>query len=508
MIRSWLHKWVKSKSKARAKKPLSSGSRRSYRPVLEQFEDRLVPSVAFSLSAPPSAAYGVTNNLVINYQNTGSTVAPAPVVVLAANNADLWLPSDPAISGPSLQLLAGSAGALAPGASGSIVVDFTATTQNAGAVNFSLEQLTTGQAASQESINWASLASSMKPSTMSSAAWNAVFANFTANVGSTTDTYQAALDADAAYLAQLGEPTNDVARLVAYEINKASDAFSTTTLGDNVDAALPTPGSLSLSFERWFQPGIGARNQPGPLGPGWTDNWDITASTDSYGNVSINESGSLRYFALQSNGSYLGDLGDTGVLTKLSTGGYQLTETDGSSTVFNVNGTLDYVQDSNGNRITATYTGTLLTKLTATNEADVTVGYLTLSYTNDLLTQLTDSTGEVSTYTYNAAGQLATYTDEFGTTTYTYVNGQGAAAQNALASITSANGVQDNFSYDSEGRLTAEYQTNPQQGATTPQQEVTFTYGAAGGVTSTAADGDQTTVMMDDSGQVARPSMD
>ena len=125
-----------------------------------------------------------------------------------------------------------------------------------------------------------------------------------------------------------------------------------------MDASLPIPGSLSLSFERWFQPDISARYQMGTLGLGWTDNWAITASTDGSGNVTINESGALRYFALQSNGSYLASPGDDGVLTELSSGVYQLTETDGSSTVFNANGTLDYAQDSNGNRITASYNGT------------------------------------------------------------------------------------------------------------------------------------------------------
>ena len=331
----------------------------------------------------------------------------------------------------------------------------------------------------------------MEPVTIPANAWNAVFANFTTNVGSTTDSYQAALDADATYLAQLGEPTNDVAQLVAYEINKAADSFSTTTLGDNVDASLPTPGSLSLTFERWFQPGIADRYQMGTLGLGWTDNWAITASTDSSGNVTIDESGSLRYFAMQSDGTYVANLGDHGLLTALSGSGYQLTETDGSSTVFNADGTLDYVQDSNGNRITATYTSGLLTRLTASNGE-----YLALTYTSGLLTKVTDSTGEVSTYAYDSTGQhLLSYTDEFGTTSYSYVTGQGAASQNALASITYADNSHDYFSYDAEGRLINEHQDND-------QQDVTISYGAAGGYTTTDADGNKTTVLTDDSGQV------
>jgi RHS repeat-associated protein len=460
------------------------------RPGLEPLEDRLVPAITLNLAVAPTSSYGVNNSLVVQYANTGTTAEHAPLLVLSADNADLWLESDPTIVGTSLQLLAtgptAAAGTLAPGASGSIVVDFTSTSSSAGAVNFSLSQLTPGQ-----TIDWSSLEAGMQPSSISAAAWPAVFANFTANVGSTTDSYQAALDADATYLTQLGEPTNDVARLVVYEINKANDAFSTTTLADAVDAALPTPGSLSLSFERWFRPGVAGRYQIGTLGLGWINNWAITASMDGNGNVTISESGALRYFALQDDGSYLGNWGDHGVLTKLSGGGYQLTEMDRSSTVFNADGTLHSIQDSNGNRITASYTAGLLSRLTASNGE-----FLTLSYTKGLLTQVTDSTGETSTYTYDVTGQhLLSYTDEFGKTTYTYVSGQGAAAQNALASITYADNSHEYFSYDAEGRLIDDHQDNN-------QEDTKISYVAAGGYTTTDADGNKTTVLTDDSGQV------
>jgi RHS repeat-associated protein len=468
---------------------LRTGKSRSFRPALQRLEDRLVPAVNLKLVVPPSSSYGVNNSLLIQYTNTGTTPAPAPVVALSADNANLWLPTDPAISGPSLQLLAtapsGPAGTLAPGAGGSIVVDFTSTSGTAANVNFSLGQLSPGQA-----INWASLQSSMQPSTISATAWNPIFANFTANVGSTTDSYQAALDADATYLAQLGQPTNDVAQLVVYEINKASDAASSPPLGDSVDAALPTPGP-ELSFARWFQGGIAGRNQFGTLGLGWTDNWAVTASADSSSNVTINAGGSHRYFSLQSDGTYLGTWGDDGTLTALSGGGYQLKERDGSLTTFNADATLNYVQDTNGNRITATYSGGLLTRLTATNGA-----YLALSYTGGLLTEVSDSTGRSTTYSYDAASQhLLSSTDEFGTTTYSYVTGQGAASENALASITYADHTHDYFGYDSEGRLIDAHQDNN-------QQDVTIAYNPAGGFTTTDALGHKTTVLTDDNGQV------
>ncbi len=479
---SWLGNCFRSA--ARSTRPS-----RFSRPGLEQLEERLAPAIALNLEVPPTSSYGVDNSLVIQYSNTGTTAVAAPLLVVSADNANLWLPTDPAVSGSSLQVLAtgptGPAGTLAPGASGSIVVDYTSTSSSASNIHFSVGQLTPGQ-----TINWSALQSSMQPSYIPSSAWNAVFANFMANVGNTTDSYQAALDADATYLAQLGEPTNDVARLVAYEINKANDVFSTTALGDSTDASLPTPSSLSLSFERWFQPTVAGRDQMGTMGLGWINNWDITASTDSQGNVTIDESGNFRSFTKLSDGSYLGTLGDDGVLT-LSGGGYQLEEADGSLTVFNANGTLYYLQDSNGNRITATYSGSLLTQLTASNGS-----YLVLSYSNGLLTRVADSTGESTTYTYDGTGQyLLSATNEFGTTSYSYVTGQGAAAQNALASITFANGSHAYYRYDSQGRLIDEHQDND-------QEDVQFSYGAAGGYTTTDAAGNSSTVLADDNGQV------
>ena len=250
----WLRQWVRRFFPA-PRPPVRRP--RFVRPTLTPLEDRVLLSVSLNLEVPSSSSYGVTNSVVIQYSNTGTTSVAAPVLVLSADKANLWLPNDPAVSGSSLQLLAtnpdpgGLAGTLAPGASGGIVVNFTSTTDTDGTpVNFSLGQLTAGQ-----KINWSSIKSDMRPSYISATAWDAVFANFTANVGSTTDSYQAALDADATYLAQFGSPTNDVGQLIIYEINKANNGLGTALLGGTVDIAVPTPGP-DLSIARAFAPTI------------------------------------------------------------------------------------------------------------------------------------------------------------------------------------------------------------------------------------------------------------
>lgn len=460
-------------------------------------EDRTLLSVALNLEVPDSSSYGVNNSLVVQYTNTGTSNALAPVLLLSADKANLWLPTNPAASGPSLQLLAtnpnpnGPAGTLAPGASGSIVVDFTSTDSTDGdPIHFSIGQLTPGQ-----TIDWSSVQSSMRPSYINSSAWNAVFANFKANVGSTTDSYQAALDADATYLAGLGEQSNDVAGLIAYEISKSDNDIGTAPQGSAIDLAVPTPGP-DLSFARSFQPSISGRNQTGSLGVGWTSNWDIRAATDSQGNVTISAGGGLRYFAKQGDGSYAPVLGDSGTLTPASGGGYLLTEIDGSLTAFYANGKLNYVQDPSSNRITATYNAAgQMVGLTESNGARLTL----TPNSQGFIGQITDPTGEIAKYTYDTAGHLQSVTTPQGTIKYTYVPATGTGADNALQSIVNPDGTQLNYTYDSQGRLTGSFFGT----AANPIERMTITYLLPGGVSYTDANGHKTTIKYTALGQAA-----
>ena len=206
-----------------------------------------------------------------------------------------------------------------------------------------------------QSIDWASQEAALKLPTIPTAAWPIVFANFVAAMGSTVASYHAVLAADATYLAQLGEPTADVLQLVEFEIEKANAAYTAQTLVTVTPDDLPAPG-MDLTFQQSYLSSIGGRYYQGILGAqGWTTNWDITATTTSTGDVAIQFSGSDFYFFLQSNGSYQPEAGEQGEVLTLTSGSYRLLEPDGTVYQFNSNGTLNYVQDSNGNRITASY---------------------------------------------------------------------------------------------------------------------------------------------------------
>ena len=183
-------------------------------------------------------------------------------------------------------------------------------------------------------------------------------------------------------------------------------------------------------------------------------------------------------------GAFFSEPGDTGTLTSDGEGGYLLTEADGTATDYNANGTLNYIQDTNGNRITAGYTGGRLTSLTASSGQSITIAYNAAG----LISTVTDSQGRVTTYTYDATNQYLIAVTGFNgqTTTYTYNTAERDARaellSNALTSITFPGGTHQYFTYDSEGRLAG---TSSDGGA----QPQSFAY-ALGEVSVTDGTGD------------------
>ena len=455
--------------------------------------------ISYNLSVPSISRPGRIAYLTLTYTNDGSSDALAPlfVVSVASNNATIGLPGQTSFTDSSVQILgienSGPAGTLPPGYQGTIQIPYESTTLTQGAsINFSLQVLT----GDSTPMNWSSLETSLQPSYIPNAAWPAVFANLTASLGSTTAGYLAALDNEATYLSQLGEYTDDVQRLFGFAINSANDALTSGSIDSVTDASFPVPGAIPLEFDRQFNASISGRDTLGPFGMGWTDNWQISASADSQGNVTISDDGSLLYFAINSDGTYTPAPGEYGTLT-LNAGAYQYVETDGTVIAFNPNGTLNYEQDTNGNRITAGYNSSgNLTSLTAANGSAITITY----NAQGLISSITEPGNQTTTYTYDSSGQhLLTFTDVFGTTTYIYATGPTAADANALTSLTFADGTGIEWSYDARGRLATAGRLN----GTGPEAETeTYAYPAPGEYTVIDADGNTTATFNDDQGNL------
>jgi RHS repeat-associated protein len=442
------------------------------------------------ITGPALARVGAMITLNVNYTNTNSDDAPAPLLILQSSTGMFRLPGDAAWTTRNFQVLGinqnGPAGVLPPGYHGTIQVQYqdTTPTDDVSSTYSVSIAIPTAQ------IDWVALEKSMQPSYIPNAAWDAIYQNFTGRVGSTLGQFQAALDEDATYFSELGESTPDVGQLISFELEKANAAFTAQSLASVTDDSLAAPG-MALTFSRSFQQSISGRYTQGILGYGWTTNWDISASTLASGYAVIDMSGVSLFYLAQPDGSYVPEAGDHSVLT-LSGGAYRLTLIDGTIYQFNTNGSLAYLQDANGNRITAGYNSSnQLVTLTHSNGE-----FLTLTYNSQgHLAQLSDSNGLTETYGYDASGNfLTTYTDVYGTTTYTYVTGQLPQQNNALAEISFSDNTHTYFAYDPQGRLIDQHKDGG-------LADVSYAYLSAGGYTVTDGDGSTSTKLFNLNGE-------
>ncbi len=250
---------------------------------------------------------------------------------------------------------------------------------------------------------------------------------------------------------------------------------------------------------------LASRFTPGVFGLGWATSWQTSLSVDGAGNVTINSGGEASYFSIQANGSYLDTAGEHGPLTQ-SGGIYTFTDVSGDQSVFLPNGLLNYEQDTSGNQITLSYNSqNQLITLTYSNPSDPSEPSEQLSLTYNVqgfVSQEADGTGNIWTYTYDAAGHLLSVkapgpTSAGLTTSYTYDTGNNLETVNALLSITNPDGSQQNFTYDSVGRLSG---TSASSGAL----PTSYTYLGEGEIGSTDSAGDQSIVWYNELGLPSR----
>jgi RHS repeat-associated protein len=479
----------------------------------EVFPYPLVYPASVSISAPQFVRAGRTGSLVITYSNPNPFDIVAPLLVVSSTNAKVSFstPDDPNNFVQQADILgvapAGPAGILRSGQSGSVTV----TLLDDDTINNDSLPVQAGEVEAGQIINWNFQEAADKPSTFSTAAWKVVFGNLTAGLGDTSDSYDAALAQAATYLGSVGETTaqvSDVGRLWSFLISQANASFPTASLDSTVDASLPTPGGLPLAIDRTFSSSIAGRYQQGIFGLGWTTSWQASLSADASGNVTIETGGSSAYFALQPNGAYLDIDGEYGTLTH-SNGVFTFTDSSGTQYVFLANGDLNYVQDTNANRITLGYNGTgQLMSLTYANEAVATepTEQLALSYNaQGFVSTVNDGAGDTWTYSYDTAGHLLSVTapDNL-TTSYNYDTSTNPDTVKALLSITNPDGSQQNFAYDpATGRLKGTFQTFAGLLAQV-FDPITYSYPGQAEVVATDDNNNQTTVWFNDLGSVAQ----
>lgn len=226
------------------------------------------------------------------------------------------------------------------------------------------------------------------------------------------------------------------------------------------------PFPFSLEFERSYN--SGARLDAGPLGLGWTHNFDIRVDLGSDGFeglgkdspidaaaaivqhfvaldllsgaktkervvaatlahrwmmdqlldnlVTVRQGGETNRFQRMPDGSYNPPPGMAATLTKEADETYLLRWKHGELLDFDAQGKIATWQDTSGNTVTFSYSGGNLQSV-----ANGLTRTLTFAYTSNRLTQVSDGNGRSFAYGYDAAGNLTTVTNATSnTTTFEY----------------------------------------------------------------------------------------
>ena len=343
----------------------------------------------------------------IRWSGTRDRIATAPVG-MPSQFVATWTSAQPRGYSHTVQVLASGVtpGLLQPGERYRIPVSYVGLNMPFVPPNWVVDwELGVIKADNAVVADWAALRDGLRPSGIAADAWNAIYANFTAQAGSTWGGYVQMLDDNAAYLARLGQPVADVSRLLAFEFQQADAISPLSSLATEVDAFVQAPG-LPLMFGRVFPQPISLRYQLGPLGRGWSHNWQFSLNRETDGTVTIfGPAGSQRIFQPDSRtggATFFSQQGDYGELTHVA-GQYLLREPDGLLYAFTSDGKFNYVEDPNGNRITATYTGDLLSLLTHSSGQ-----WMELTYNADArISRITDSTGRETSFTFTAPSILS-----------------------------------------------------------------------------------------------------
>ena len=465
------------------------------------------------LTVPSSVGRHAPAMLYVEYANVGDTPMPAPLLVQTGTERPIlrtiplggpisadtfqqgfWTSTMPTGWSNAVQFLGcgETAGLLQPGEKLRIPIAYAGLQQPwswSPSVRFDLGVITVDNTTA---VDWASLKSTMRPPSISVDAWDAIWQNFTQQAGTTWGDYVRLLNNNAAYLRRLGLEVCDLSDLLAFSFAQADGLNIVKTLDSSVDAAATVPG-LPLVFGRTYPQSISQRFTVGAFGRGWSHNWDYTLTKSSLGDVTITgPGGSRRLFQPDSRGGYFAQTGDHAKLTDLGGGRYSLRELNGLLRVFLADGKLDYVEDSNGVRITCQYTGGLLTRLNHSSGQSLQIGY-----SGSLIKTITDPIGRVTSFSYSGDHLTQAQFPDGLSIGYAYNAGLTPVSKHALASINYPSGVSKKIDYDARGRIKS-------MAYGTASGRVDFAYGDGGQITATDAVGNASSYYLDHRGLVAK----
>lgn len=263
-----------------------------------------------------------------------------------------------------------------------------------------------------------------------------------------------------------------------------------SNLVSHLDATCPAPG-ISLVFTRIFSQDVSSYS--GPFGDGWIHNYEIRLEEFSDGTIALLRGDSyLRFFLNNDDGTYTA-IRDYSTLTQNPDGTYQLEEKDGTIYSFRTDLMFDYIEDLNGNRISAVYDSNdqLIELQHSCGES------FTIEYDADgRITRLIDHIGRVTEYQYDDSADLlmSATTSDGAVTDYSYTSTDGG--NYVLSSISYPEGIQQFFEYGGTGVLSKEYLDGG-------EELIRYSYDLANGTAYiTDAEGNVATTHLDVFGQI------
>ncbi len=465
------------------------------------------PKLVTDLIVPAAVGYHQLATLYVEYANEGDVAMPAPLLIVTGFQNDqrralltlektrlvtgFWTSAIPEGFANTVQILGSgeTPGILQPGESGRIPVYYAGWQKpwdfSYPPIEFGLSTL---EATDTRAIDWPTLKASLNMGVMEPAAFEIIWQNYQAGIGSTVGEFVTMLGQNAAYLSRLGHQIQDVSALNQFEFLQAEGMAPLPFLDREVDYRLQGAG-MPLVFERLFPANLSRRFRQGDFGRGWWHSWDMRSRTLEDGTVVIAFQGQHRVFQPDARGGFFAAPHDSG---RLLSGGadidHRLVEADGKTYHFS-NGQFSYVEDRHGNRITATHTGNRLSKLQHSSGAS-----LTLSYDGSgRLTAITDHHQRRTSYAYTGE-MLSQVTHANGKqSNYHYANSQAGAKAYALTAIQRSDKSGRNYNYDSNGRVAS---TSREGG----HEAVAITYDGHGSAHLTDALGSTTEVHFDHHG--------
>lgn len=380
------------------------------------------------------------------YENRGDTPMLAPYVRLTANKGTLIRFSEADAWTTRLEFMATSdtypASSLKAGDASSVKF-FYKTSGTAAEIEYAYTL------ASTEPFPWDDAKSEMKPSFVSSAAWEFAFKTLQKNLGLTWDDYLNRMRMDCDHLMAIGSPVKRMDRLWQLEIADAlGNDMAVPTLATVTDLSRTCRG-LSLSFVRTYSSAMHRRFNTGILGVGWMDNYSIYAERADDDTLAFHLPSGGSYAFTKVTGSWQPEDGRDKTVLEETPSEYVLSYSNGTVQRFSKsNMKVSSIIDNQGHSLSFQYSGTLLTKVCHSDGP-----YLVFSYANGRLVSVSDDQGRKVSYAYSG-DCLASVTAYNGlATAYQYHENDNTTLAHALSKIVYPDGTTREFTYDENGRL-------------------------------------------------------